>query len=111
MKIHEIIEQDPMFKRYAGKYSRPLFKYSNPATLPEKYFKAFIVQADITEIALYYLGYANKRYDDIPSILAFLYRHHGFKIPVIDGILTEKYWLDWVCTNYTEIERQRAEFN
>jgi len=111
MKIHEIIEQDGMFKRYAHKYSRPLFKYSEPALLPERFFKAFIEQANIDEIALFYLGYCNKKSDDMPSILAFLYRHHGFEIPVIDGILTENYWLDYICMNYNEISSQHNEFN
>lgn len=110
MKIHEIIENDGMFKRYAHKYSRPLFKYSDPATMPDRYLKAFLKQANINEIALFYIGYCNKRAHEMPHVLAYLYRHYDFEIPVIDGILTEDYWVNWICANYTEIERQRSEF-
>lgn len=111
MKIHEIIEQDGMFKRYADKYSNPLAKYSNPELLPERYFKAFIKQANIDEIALFYLGYQSRKYSEMVSIIAFLYRHHDFEIPLIEGILTEKYWFDYACKNYEAIQDQWRKFN
>ena len=110
MRIDEIIQQDAMFKKYANKYVKPLTKYYNPASLPDRYFKTFIKQADIHEIALYYMGYCNKRCHEMPSILAYLYRHHDFEIPVIEGILTENYWLNWYCEHYVDITVQHNCF-
>jgi hypothetical protein len=109
MQIHEIIMQDGVYKRYADKYTKPLYHYRD--NIPKNIIKKFYKQADIEEVALYYFGlldFGHKR--SFPAFLSHLERLEGFKVPVVSGILTHRFWDRWCQDNLLAIMDQAKIF-
>jgi hypothetical protein len=96
----KIITENKGFIRYAAKYNAPLEKYRVPS---ESILKQFFAVANCEDIAYYYLAIQNCGIMSIPGILASLEKHHGFNIPLVDGILSPEFWENWQSNHIIDI--------
>ena len=109
MQIHKIIEQNGTFKRYADKYTKPLYRYRDH--IPKNILKKFYAQADIEEVATYYFGVRDPfRRGSFVAFLSHLEREYNFKIPVTNGIMTADFWRQWMLNNLVRIIEQGRLF-
>jgi hypothetical protein len=109
MKIHEVIEKDPLYQKFSVKYNNPLIAYYSQR-IPEKPLKEFFKQATLDEIALYFFGYCHVKSENMPTCLVALERSYNWKIPYIDNILTPEYWEKWSIENTIAIMDQSQIF-
>ena len=113
MKIQDVIANEKMFSLYKDRYIKqglnPFFMYSNG--IPENIFHKFLDNASYQDIGLYFFGLAKREYTDLPYCIASLEKHHGYKIPVIDGILTPEFWKQFEIEFQADITETRKLFN